>query len=434
MSELAISARNLSKVYKLYNDPIDRVKESLNFWGRKYHEDFYALKNVSLELKRGEVLGILGKNGAGKSTLLKILVGVLTPTTGEYQIRGKVASLLELGSGFNPELSGLENVHFYGTILGYSKEEMKTKIKHILEFADIGDFVNRPVRTYSSGMQMRLAFAVAVNLDPDVFIIDEALSVGDIRFKMKCFRRLDEFKKQGGSIVFVTHDVGSVVNFCDSAIWLDAGEIREVGEPEEVVKKYSAYMAFDAKVVSSEGSEKIGERLPKGIKPGWCSLNFNLPKGYSCFGEGGAEIQGVFMSLSGHDQQITMLKGGENVSLFVKVKFKQQIKDPIVGFVVNDKYGNKIFGTNTNFSGKALQSVGAGISVIVKFDFKFPHILNGEYTLSPAIAEGTLKDHVQHHFIHDAYVFRVNSDHSGAKAGWYLLLQDCTFEVDKIDI
>ena len=209
----AIKVTNLSKVYKLYDKPADRLKESLHPLKKKYHKEFYALNDVSFEIKKGETVGIIGKNGAGKSTLLKIITGVLTPSGGHVHVNGRIASLLELGAGFNPEYTGVENIYLQGTLMGYTKEEMESKIQAILDFADIGDFVYQPVKSYSSGMFARLAFAVAINVEPDILIVDEALSVGDMRFQQKCYRKFREFQELKKTILFVTHDTGTIINY-----------------------------------------------------------------------------------------------------------------------------------------------------------------------------------------------------------------------------
>lgn len=238
MTGTAISVHNLSKIYKLYDDPVDRLKESLNPFRKKYHRDFYALKDVSFDIKKGETVGIVGKNGSGKSTLLKILTGVLTPSSGTVAVNGKVSALLELGAGFNPELTGLENVYFSGTIMGYTKEEMDAKRDDILSFADIGDFVYQPVKIYSSGMYVRLAFAVATAIDPEILIVDEALSVGDAKFQSKSFARMESFKKNGKSIIVVSHDLNTIKYLCRRALYIDNGVITADGESKYVTDLY----------------------------------------------------------------------------------------------------------------------------------------------------------------------------------------------------
>ncbi len=239
MNNIAIKVENLSKVYKLYSHPLDRLKETFHPWRKVYHTDFYALDDINFEIKKGETVGIIGKNGAGKSTLLKIITGVLTQSSGQAQINGRIASLLELGAGFNPEYTGIENIYFQGTLMGLSHEEMVQKIDSILAFADIGDFIHQPVRMYSSGMFARLAFSVAINVDPDILIVDEALSVGDFAFQYKCFMKFKQLKESGKTILFVTHGMQEIIKYCDRAIYLRNGILRMDGkEVENVVFAY----------------------------------------------------------------------------------------------------------------------------------------------------------------------------------------------------
>jgi ABC-type polysaccharide/polyol phosphate transport system ATPase subunit len=237
-NSVVIQAANLSKVYKLYNKPVDRVKETLHPLRKQYHRDFYALKDVSFEVTRGETLGIIGRNGSGKSTLLKILAGVLSPSSGSASVHGKVSALLELGTGFNPELSGIDNIYFNGSILGYTRDEMDARMDSILSFADIGDFVHQPIKMYSSGMLVRIAFAAAINIDPDILIIDEALSVGDAKFQRKCYAKFQEFKKAGKTVLFVSHGIETIKQFCDRTILLDAGTFVAQGLPDAIAKIY----------------------------------------------------------------------------------------------------------------------------------------------------------------------------------------------------
>lgn len=242
MSDIAISVKHLTKIYKLYDKPIDRLKESLHPLKKQYHKDFYALNDVNFEIKKGETVGIIGKNGAGKSTLLKIITGVLTPTSGSVHVHGRIASLLELGAGFNPEYTGIENIYFQGSLMGYTREEMETKIDDILAFADIGDFVYQSVKMYSSGMFARLAFAVAINVDPDILIVDEALSVGDIRFQAKCFKKFEDLKQKNTTILFVSHDISAIRNFCSACLWINSGALFEHGDVLLISSKYLAEM------------------------------------------------------------------------------------------------------------------------------------------------------------------------------------------------
>lgn len=257
MEDIMIQVDNLSKVYKLYDKPVDRFKEALNARHKSYHKDFYALKNVSFNIRRGETVGIVGKNGSGKSTLLKMLTGVATPTEGNIQVNGKISALLELGSGFNGEYSGVENIYLNGTIMGISREEMKKRYDDIVQFADIGDYIYQPVKTYSSGMFVRLAFAVAINVNPEILIIDEALAVGDTRFQLKCMDKFLEFKKRGIAIIFVSHDVNAIKRFCDRTLWINNGELIEDGQTDIVTDKYLDYLRMlDVDAGVTHDSEK----------------------------------------------------------------------------------------------------------------------------------------------------------------------------------
>ncbi len=241
-NNIAISVQNLTKVYPLYDNPKDRLKEALHPFRKSYHHDFYALKDVSFEIKKGETVGIIGKNGAGKSTLLKIITGVLTPTSGDVQVNGKIASLLELGAGFNPEMTGMENIYLNGTIMGFTKEEMDEKVDAILSFADIGEFIDQPVKMYSSGMFARLAFSVAINVEPDILIVDEALSVGDMAFQNKCFNRMSEFVQNKKTLIFVSHSLSAVRLLCTKVIWMDHGNLIAVGKTDAITMKYDRFM------------------------------------------------------------------------------------------------------------------------------------------------------------------------------------------------
>lgn len=238
MTDLAVKFTNVSKFYKLYGSPRDRLKEALNPFGKKFHKEFYALKNVSFELKQGKILGVVGKNGSGKSTLLKLISQVLIPNAGTIQVNGTVSALLELGAGFNPQFSGLENVFFYGTILGFSREYMQERLEDILAFADIGEFIQQPIKTYSSGMRARLAFAVATEIDPEILIVDEVLSVGDTIFQRKCYAKINSMFKNGKTVIFVSHNRNAIVGLCEKALLLDNGELLCLGEAEEVVQEY----------------------------------------------------------------------------------------------------------------------------------------------------------------------------------------------------
>jgi ABC-type polysaccharide/polyol phosphate transport system ATPase subunit len=255
-----IVLKGISKIYKLYNTPFDRLKESISLSDKKYHTDFYALSNISFNISKGETVGIIGKNGSGKSTLLKIITGVLTPTHGQAKAQGKISSILELGAGFNLEYTGIENIFLNGTILGFSESQIESKLESILSFADIGDFVYQPVKLYSSGMFARLAFALAINVEPEILIVDEALAVGDIKFQTKCYNKFNELKKEGVTILFVSHDINLIRQFCTRALWIDSGKLRDIGDTVEVTAKYIEYMNSEQ---NEAGKDEVAIGLPE---------------------------------------------------------------------------------------------------------------------------------------------------------------------------
>ena len=267
--ENAITVKDVTKIYKLYDKPIDRLKEALNPFHKEYHKKFYALNNLSFEVKKGETVGIIGTNGSGKSTILKIITGVLTPTTGEVEVNGVISALLELGAGFNMDYTGIENIYMNGTMMGFSKKEMDAKLQEILDFADIGDFVYQPVKTYSSGMFVRLAFALAINVEPEILIVDEALSVGDVFFQSKCYRRMEEIRQKGTTILMVTHDMGSIIKYCDKVVLLNKGNFVAEGAPGHMVDLYKKILAGQmegleaAKDVDSDFSGETAEKEQK---------------------------------------------------------------------------------------------------------------------------------------------------------------------------
>ncbi|KQC84399.1 MULTISPECIES: ABC transporter ATP-binding protein [Clostridia] len=255
MDKGTIEVRDLSKVYHLYNKPSDRIRETFSIRKKKYSKEHYALKNINLKINKGESIGIVGTNGSGKSTLLKLVTGVVTPTTGTIKTDGKIAALLELGAGFNPEYTGIENIYLNGTMMGYTEEEMKKRVPDIIEFADIGEFINQPVKSYSSGMFARLAFAVSINVEPDILIVDEALSVGDTRFQVKCIDKMRELQESGTTILFVTHAIEQIKRFCTRAIWIKNGELIEDGEASQVVDLYDNFMKYGEKKIEKVNNE-----------------------------------------------------------------------------------------------------------------------------------------------------------------------------------
>ena len=423
MSAVAIKIENLTKVYRLYEDPVDRLKESLHPFRKKYHRDFHALKDVSFTVKKGETVGIIGRNGAGKSTLLKILTGVLTPTAGQIVTSGKVLALLELGAGFNPELTGIENVYFNGTLLGASREEMDGKLDAILEFADIGDFINQPVKTYSSGMYVRLAFAVIANMEADVIIVDEALSVGDAFFVQKCMRFLRKFIEHG-TLVFVSHDTGAVLNLCDRAIWLHQGTVCKDGHPKEVAEAYLADLYEAQQGASAVAVSKPKQVFDTTIQPRDQRLDFinatslrNDIEFFAfkddglAFGKGGASIETIVL-LDKSGRPLSWVVGGEEISLVIQCRIKEQLQNPIVGFIVKDRLGQSVFADNTFLTYIDSPVPVASEQILeAQFSFRMPVMPTGDYSISAAVAEGTQQEHIQHQWINDALIFKVHSSH-----------------------
>ena len=424
-NSIAITINHLTKVYKLYDRPVDRLKESLHPLKKKYHKDFYALNDVSFEIKKGETVGIIGKNGAGKSTLLKIITGVLTPTSGSIHVNGRIASLLELGAGFNLEYTGLENIYFQGTLMGFSHEEMEAKIGEIVDFADIGDFIHQSVKMYSSGMFARLAFAVAINVEPDILIVDEALSVGDMRFQQKCYRKFREFQEANKTILFVTHDTSTIINYCSHTIWISDGQKVDEGLPENICKRYMSAMAYDQ---TSEVSE-----LDIEVKNDDLKLNSDLiwanTSSLESFGEKKVLITGISIGSNVNSSGSTF-KGGENISLKIKMFSTDNIDNLISGFIVNDNLGNAVFGANTHVYSDLKLSFKKNQEYIVEYNFALPFLRNGVFSISPAIAEGTPAEHIQHHWIHDAITFIVNSIDKKAQMGWLFSIDNINIKVD----
>lgn len=375
MKEVVISSKNLNKVYKLYNRPSDRLKESLNIFHKNYHREHYALKDISFDIYKGETVGIIGTNGAGKSTLLKIITGVLTPTSGELSIKGRISALLELGAGFNMDYTGIENIYLNGTMLGYSEKEIDKKLKDILDFADIGDFVYQPVRTYSSGMFVRLAFASAINIDPEILIVDEALSVGDVFFQAKCYNKFEEFKKMGKTILLVTHSMSTVMRYCDRVILLDKGRKLSEGSPAEMTDLYKKVL------VGSDGSyEEKNETTEQGGGSGLWKESLSLNDVRNSYGNGMAEIIdfGIFDSKK---RLTNTVEKGDYFTIKMKVRFKDEVKEPIFAFTVVNLQGLEITGTNTMYEKAYVDPQKQGDVVTVSFRQKMD-IQGGDYLLS----------------------------------------------------
>jgi len=363
----AIRVNNLSKVYNLYEKPIDRLKETLSPFKRIYHKSFYALNDISFDVEQGETVGIVGTNGSGKSTILKIITGVLTPTQGSVEIKGKISALLELGAGFNMEYTGIENIYLNGTMMGFTKKEMEEKLKDILDFADIGDFVYQPVKTYSSGMLVRLAFATAINVEPEILIVDEALSVGDVFFQAKCFNKINEIKQKGTTILLVTHDMSSIIKYCDKAILLNRGNFVEEGKPNKIVDLYKKILANQYDPNKTEATVEAAAIQVDGKKKWMSQLSVNPEQ--NIYGDKRAEI--VDVGLFDEQERLTnLIMKGKEFTIKMKVKFNETISEPILAFTIKDTKGTELAGTNTLVENTGVRMVEAGKTYVVSFTQK----------------------------------------------------------------
>lgn len=428
--DLAIRVANLSKCYQIYDSPRDRLKQfvmprirRLAFQSPKhYFREFWALKDVSIDIKKGETIGIIGQNGSGKSTLLQIICGTLHPSNGSVQTQGRIAALLELGSGFNPEFTGRENIYMNASVLGLSKSEVDAKFNDISAFADIGEFIEQPVKTYSSGMVVRLAFAVIAHVDADILVIDEALSVGDAFFVQKCMRFLRQFMEKG-TVLFVSHDTGAVLNLCQRAIWLRDGAIVAQGEPKVVTERYleklyESQQGESAVQNNQDTNQADDKKMPaRDMRLDFINQTtlrndielFPFSADTSSFGKGGAIIQNI-QFLDENDNPLAWVVGGERVKLVIHCMAEKILLSPIVGFQVKDRLGQVVFCDNTYLLyAKCPVNIDAGEYFEACFEFDMPVMPVGDYTISPAVAEGTQQDHVQHHWVYDALVFKVHS-------------------------
>ena len=369
-----ITVSHLTKMYKLYNKPSDRLKEALGLTRKKRYREHYALRDINFTVKEGECVGIIGVNGSGKSTLLKIITGVLTPTEGTLTVDGRISALLELGAGFNGEYTGLENVYLNGTMIGFSEEEIDARLDSILSFADIGDFIHQPVKTYSSGMFVRLAFAIAINIDPEILIVDEALSVGDVFFQAKCFHKFEEFKSQGKTILIVSHDLSSIAKYCDRVILLHKGDLLDEGSPKQMVDMYKQLLVHQDPVKQQESSGETGEKGETG--EGSFSVNPNTLE----YGDRQAEILD-FAVLDEKGRKNNLIDKGTEFQIRVHIRINQPIQDPIVAFTFKNIQGTEITGTNTMYEKAEIAPADPGQEFVVTFRQKM-NLQGGEYLLS----------------------------------------------------
>jgi lipopolysaccharide transport system ATP-binding protein len=421
-----IHVHKLTKVYKLYDKPIDRLKESLSFTKARYHKDFYALKDINFKIKKGEIVGIIGKNGSGKSTLLKIITKILSPTSGHVKTKGNISAILELGSGFNPELSGFENIHLHSVINESGKKISKNKIKKIIDFADIGEFINQPIKTYSSGMKARLAFALAINVEPDILIVDEALSVGDSAFQRKCFAKMEEMKANNVTILFVSHSYSSVVPFCSRALWLNSGELILEGFSKQVCDLYMKYSTkeIDKNYIRKEyidiltQNEKKQEKKTKVVSKPQLSNDFfdktltPIPVFYDDLGAKFFDV----MILNSENKKINVLTQGEEYFFVYSVEYAKIEKNIQFGMLIKTLNG-------VDLAGAAYPSKKSFVNLDskkVNVRFKFKCLFNeGIYLMNCSTRQLARDDIVILNRILDIYMFRVlkSNDISTSKLG-----------------
>ena len=409
---LAISVQGVSKIYKLYDKPIDRLKEAVSLTHKSYHRDFFALSDISFEVKKGETVGIIGTNGSGKSTILKIITGVLSPTTGTAEVSGNISALLELGAGFNSEYTGLENIYMNGTMMGFSRQEMERRMDDILRFADIGDFVNQPVKTYSSGMFVRLAFALAINVDPEILIVDEALSVGDVFFQAKCYRRMEEMMKNGTTILMVSHDMGSIFKYCDKVVLLNRGHFVAQGEAGKMVDLYKKILANQtdelAEALIEQKKEALGLPVEAAVSDKRMKDRMNLNPEVQEYGDGRASFED-FGTLDARGNVTNLLLKGEMFTIRERVRFHAPIENPIFTYTLRDKKGTDITGTNTLFEGTEIKPVKDGDVYTVSFRQKM-NLQGGEYLLSMSCTGYENGEHVVYHRLYNVLSLTVISN------------------------
>lgn len=391
-NDLSIEVKDLVKVYNLYNSSADRLKEIFSIRGKKFHDNYYALNGINFSVKKGETFGIIGTNGAGKSTLLKLITGVATPTEGAVNVNGKISALLELGAGFNKDYTGIENIYLNGTMMGYSREEMKQRIDSIVEFADIGDFIYQPVKTYSSGMFARLAFAVAINIEPEILIVDEALSVGDVFFQNKCYKKFEELREKNITVIFVSHDIGTVKQLCSRVLWLEHGIQQMVGDSVEVCNEYSnSILKKRAKEFEKNNNTEFKESvsITKELKlEDYPEITYTNE---SILDE---NVKIISSFISDHNgKRVSSCLAGEKYTIYIVFSTKRDIPECIAGFVIETVKGLWVINCNSIASGlKDTFSVKKDTINKIDFTFQMPKLVNGDYVVGVAISEGSVLD------------------------------------------
>jgi len=422
----AVEFSNVSKSYSIYAAPGDRLKELITFQTRRYHTEFWALRDVSFEVGRGETFCVVGENGSGKSTLLQICAGIMAPSSGMAVANGRVAALLELGSGFNPEFSGRDNVYLNGAILGLSSKDMDRRLPEIEAFAEIGAFINQPVKTYSSGMIVRLAFAVAIHVDPEILLVDEALAVGDVYFRQRCMRKVHELRQRGITILFVSHATGDVKALGDRAMWLEKGVVKALGKTDLVVAQYLAAMSekdrvYQAREFPAEEARKVA--APQEIIE-------EIPNVDHRFGDGKAEVIGITV-LDAKGNRIGLLQPNSTIVVRISVRAKENLDRPIVGFMFRNHLGVDFAGTNTARENQDLPPMLAGDVCTVDFYLDLPALSASSFSFSPAIANGLLEHYSMCDWIDNAVVLQMESTDQPMYGQFHL---DCRIKVNaKLD-
>lgn len=420
--QIAIAVENVCKVYKLYDKPKDRMLEALGLTKKKKYTEHFALSDVSFDVKQGECVGIIGTNGSGKSTILKIITGVLNPTSGNVKVDGRISALLELGAGFNQEYTGMENIYLNGTMNGFTEQEIESRMQDILDFADIGDYVYQPVKTYSSGMFVRLAFSVAINIDPEILIVDEALSVGDVFFQAKCYHKFEEFKKQGKTIIIVSHDLSSIAKYCDRVILLNQGVKLGEGLPKEMIDDFKRVLVGQYELPKQQelllaksdqsllNDKEVQEAVQNKLaqqKKNSAQKNEDAVKTLE-YGTGEAEIE-EFYILDDHGTRTNAVIKGAEFSIHMRVRFHSDLPAPIFAFSIKTAKGTEITGTNTMFEKAFLEPVKAGAVKEIGFTQKMS-LQGGEYLISFGVTGYNGNDFQVYHRLYDALDIAVISD------------------------
>lgn len=403
-NDVIISVHDICKEYALYEKNIDQLKELMLGGKKSFHKSFKALDGISFEVKKGEHVGIIGTNGSGKSTLLKILTGVVKQTSGNIEVKGRISALLELGAGFNPAYTGLENIFLNGTVMGYTREEMQKKVDTIVDFADIGDFINQPVKNYSSGMFARLAFAVAINVEPDVLIVDEALSVGDTFFQNKCYRKFDELKAKGVTILFVSHDIESIKQMCTRVLWIEQGKQMMIGDSKEVCQAYfNMKMKKQNEENTLHGNTQVFDKIEKKDKE--VIFNRIIPKKGDLLSD---EIEIIAVNVVDFKGEIvSTLYGGEKYIIEVFAKANKNMEQVIVGFDLTNRKGISFLSYNTYSDSHRIIEMKCQQVLKVTFEFQMPFIEKGPYILGAAIAEGKQTEHIMKTWLHGVAEYEV---------------------------